>query len=196
MSIFLKSILAGMMIALGGFVYITVNNQYIGAFLFSLGLLTIISKGYCLYTGKIYSLQLTYNDLDDKLSILVGNFIGSYFIIGGICRFIFNMNTDTMWALKTSRSYWTVFFLSVLCGVMMYLAVSLYKKEHNPLYVVMPIMFFILTGCEHCVANMFYMSLASCLQPSDIMFLWVNIIGNSIGSIVWYKFELLSNKGD
>lgn len=189
MNLFINSIFGGMMIGLGGFAYLSVDNKYIGVFLFSLGLLTIISKGYFLYTGRIYDLKPTFSDIDDKLTMLIGNMIGSYLIIGGICKFALKMNTDLMWSAKVNKDPISAFASSVLCGVAMYLAVSLYKKEKNPLYVIMPIMFFILTGCEHCVANMYYMSLASVTDFNDLIFLFINIFGNSIGSILWYKLE-------
>lgn len=191
MSLFINSIFGGMMIGLGGFAYLSVDNKYIGAFLFSLGLLTIISKGYSLYTGRIYNLKPTFTDIDDKLTMLTGNMIGAYFIIGGLCRFALKMDTGLMWEVKTNKSLVSVFALSILCGIAMYLAVTLYSKEENPLYTIMPIMFFILTGCEHCIANMYYMSLVPTIDANDIMFLLVNIFGNSVGSILWHKLEQL-----
>ena len=41
----LKSFLAGVAIALGGYVYLSCENKYVGAFLFSVGLLTVLYFG-------------------------------------------------------------------------------------------------------------------------------------------------------
>ena len=49
----LKSFLAGVAIALGGYVYLSCENKYVGAFLFSVGLLTVLYFGLNLYTGRI-----------------------------------------------------------------------------------------------------------------------------------------------
>ena len=178
------------MIGMGGFVYLSVENKYIGAFLFALGLLTIISKGYNLYTGKIYDLSLNYHSIIEKVDMLVYNFIGSYFIAGGIVRVI-GIRTDELWLNKLDKGFFEVFFLSVICGVLMYLAVTLYRKEQNPLYVIMPIMVFILSGCEHCIANIFYWSLHTnpMITLEIPLYILVNILGNSLGSIIFYQLD-------
>ena len=49
----LKGIYAGLMIGIGGTVYLSVENTIIGSFLFSIGLLMICMYGMNLYTGKI-----------------------------------------------------------------------------------------------------------------------------------------------
>jgi nitrite transporter NirC len=54
----IKALLAGVMIAFCGYGCLSIENKYISAFLFSFGLLTIISKGYELFTGKVYSLKI------------------------------------------------------------------------------------------------------------------------------------------
>ena len=46
-----KSILAGILIGLGCVIYVASPVKYVGSCLFSLGLLTIMIKGYFLYTG-------------------------------------------------------------------------------------------------------------------------------------------------
>ena len=185
----IKSVLAGFMIGMGSFIYLSVENKYIGAFLFALGLLTIISKGYNLYTGKIYDFRLKLHSIEEKCNMLLGNFIGGYFFAGGMIRAI-GIRTDDLWSYKLDKGILEVFFLSVICGILMYLAVTLYKKEQNPLYVIMPIMVFILAGCEHCIANIFYWSLYT--NPMDIripIYIIINILGNSIGSIIFYQLE-------
>ena len=58
MKYFISAIFAGMMISFGGIVYLSCLNfsvlgSTIGSFLFSLGLLTVVARGYDLYTGKI-----------------------------------------------------------------------------------------------------------------------------------------------
>ena len=48
---FIKGIFAGFLIAIGGTAFLAVSNNYIGAFLFSIGLLMICIYGMNLFTG-------------------------------------------------------------------------------------------------------------------------------------------------
>ena len=47
---FLKSILAGIMISIGCMVFLSCENKYIGSFLFSIGLITVVVFDLNLYT--------------------------------------------------------------------------------------------------------------------------------------------------
>ena len=51
--IFLRSLLTGVAIAIGGTVYLSCPNKYLGAFLFGIGLFVILSFGFNLFTGKV-----------------------------------------------------------------------------------------------------------------------------------------------
>lgn len=192
----IKALLAGIIIAFCGYSYLSIENKYLGAFLFSFGLLTIISKGYELFTGKIYTLKISSKlDLGDKLTMLFMNFIGAS-LIGVAFRFSTGLRTDALWEAKLSNSWFAVIVLSFFCGVLMFLAVTLYVKEHNPLYVIMPIMLFILTGCEHCIANMFYLTLVSEISWEHLIYLLINIIGNAVGSLVFFNLEIKKKQED
>ena len=63
--------------------------------------------------------------------------------------------------------------------------IFMYKKKSDSLYVIMPIMIFILCGFDHCIANMYYFAInpVPALQLRTLFFFIINIIGNSIGSI-------------
>lgn len=50
---FVKSIYAGIMIGLGGIAYLAVQGGLLGAFLFSIGLISVIEFDLNLYTGKV-----------------------------------------------------------------------------------------------------------------------------------------------
>ena len=73
----LKAIIAGMYIGIAGLVYLSLDNHIVGAFLFSFGLLVIVTRGYYLYTGKIgYLLPYSKGYLLTILKTLLGNIIG------------------------------------------------------------------------------------------------------------------------
>ena len=80
LQILVSSIGAGVLIALGGFVYLSFkdNNLFLASFLFSLGLITIISFKLYLFTGKVgYIFDNKPNFLLDLLVCWIGNLIGS-----------------------------------------------------------------------------------------------------------------------
>ena len=77
---FVKGILAGIMIAIGGTVFLSLDNKILGATFFSIGLFMILTNGMNLYTGKIgYILQNDKKYLVEVLATLIGNFVGTYF---------------------------------------------------------------------------------------------------------------------
>ena len=50
---FVYAILAGVSIAIGGTVFLSVENKMIGALLFTVGLFTVCTFGFNLFTGKV-----------------------------------------------------------------------------------------------------------------------------------------------
>ena len=70
------SILAGIMIAIGGIVYLEVGG-IIGAFLFSMGLLAVLNFKLELFTGKAGLLATNEIDWYSLGRIWIGNFIGT-----------------------------------------------------------------------------------------------------------------------
>lgn len=189
----IKGIFAGIMIGIGGVVFIALENKIVGSFLFSLGLLTICIKGYNLYTGKIgYIVFEKINYLLLLLATLIGNFIGTN-VVGVLIR---NTRFDSyievannLAKVKLGDSLVSIFILSVFCGILMFLAVDSFKKGKDIYSKYIPIhlcvMVFILCGFEHCVANMVYFSIAGIYSLKMFLYLFVMVLGNSVGSIVF-----------
>ena len=50
---FLYAVLAGMAIALGGAVFLALDNKILGALFFTVGLFTVCVNGFNLFTGKV-----------------------------------------------------------------------------------------------------------------------------------------------
>lgn len=76
----LKSIMAGICIGVGGIVYLSLDNKMVGAALFASGLFTICTLGYNLFTGK--ACYLPGSEQKGKyllwlLQIWVGNLVGA-----------------------------------------------------------------------------------------------------------------------
>lgn len=182
--ILIKSIYAGFMIGIGGVVYLSVDNKIIGSLFFSFGLLTIVTQGFCLYTGKIGFVKEK-KELADMAVTAAGNYIGTL-----TAAFLFRaahlpVDSSKIVEAKLENSILNIFILSILCGVMMYLAIDNYNKNKNIVFVIAPVMIFILSGFEHSIASMFYFNLAGSFQLKSFGYLLVMIIGNGIGAKVF-----------
>lgn len=187
----IKGIYAGIMIGIGGTVFLSVSNTVMGSFLFSIGLLMICMYGMNLYTGKIgYVLINKFNYIYELLLSLLGNFVGTFLVAflirntrySTLCKRALSISN-----IKLSDNLLSIFILSIFCGILMYLAVNNYKKATNEIGkyigIFLCVMVFILCGFEHCVANMYYFSLAG-LSFKSLLYLLIMILGNSAGSIL------------
>lgn len=179
-----KAIYAGFMIGVGGVVYLSLENKMVGALLFSFGLLTIVNQGFFLYTGKI-GFARTKEDCKNIPLIIIGNLIGTW-ITAALCRLAgMQISSSAICEAKLAKSPVSIFILSVFCGIMMYLAIDNFNKCKNHLFIIAPVMIFILSGFEHSVANMFYFSLAGMWNGTSILYLLLMILGNGIGAKVF-----------
>ncbi len=187
----LKGIYAGILIGIGGCVYLSVKSTIAGSFLFSIGLLTICMYQMNLYTGKIGYILINKLDYIYELLIsLIGNFIGT-FIVGyciNLTRLNLYVRASEIVKIKLNDSLLSIFVLSVFCGMLMYIAVNNYKNSKNEIGkyigIFMCVMTFILCGFEHCVANMFYIAVSKLISLKALLYLLVMVLGNSLGSII------------
>lgn len=188
----IKSIFAGIMIGIAGTVYLRVDNNLFGAFLFSIGLLVICMYGMNLFTGKVgYVLINKFNYIYELLITIVGNFIGTFLVARLVLLTRFKSISDKavdLVNLKLNDNLLSIFILSMLCGILMYIAVNNYKKINNEIgkysCIFMCVMVFILSGFEHSIANMYYISVANLLSLKSLLYIFVMLLGNSIGSIL------------
>lgn len=180
--VFIKAILSGFMIAFGCIIYLMCPNKMVGALLFSFGLLTIVCRELYLFTGKIGYIRQV--GIVNILLTILGNFVGTY-IIGTtiqLTRLPIAESVSSVVSTKLNDSIPSLFILSIACGVMMYLAVDSYKKSRSWLFVILPVVIFILSGFEHSIANMCYFTLANVWEPRTFLLIGVMILGNAIGS--------------
>ena len=175
-----KSIAASLLIALGNYV-LKVGNP-LGPFLFALGLLGVCYMGQNLFTGKCGFLFEDKIKITDLLLILIFNLIAGYLF--GLAFSITDKEVFANAVLKVSTwdISWAFFIKSILCGVVMYIAVYLYRQK-TPLGIIYGIPLFIFCGFQHCIANIITMGVARTFHSSII----IAIIGNFLGSLlIWY----------
>ncbi len=186
-----KSIIGGFLIGFGGTVYLNMDNKIVAAFLFGLGLFTIINFELNLYTGKIG--YLSKENWKEILLTLIGNFIGTnlfaFLVLQTRLAGKLKEAVAPAVELKLSDNLLSTFILAIFCGILMSIAVGTFKKFPNilgTLAVFLCVAVFILAGFEHCVANMFFFALSS--SPADyLLTLLVAIAGNSLGGIAFYR---------
>ena len=189
----IKSVLAGIMIGIGGTIYLSIDNKVVGASLFGIGLFMIVIYGFNLYTGKIGYLVDNFNFKYIKMLVitLIGNFIGTFFV-GYILKFtrIYSLIHDKAKLLvnvKLDDSLISILILAFFCGILMYLAVNTYKENKDIskyLGVFLGVIVFILCGFEHCIANMYYFSVANIWNLNTLLYLLIMILGNSLGGML------------
>lgn len=201
MKYFLKnlvsSIIAGILIAIGGIAFIMCkyklnsNADLMGSLLFSIGLFSILIYGLNLFTGKVcYFFHENTKFKLNLLTILLGNFIGAS-VTGYLFRFsasegVLELATKICEA-KLQNSHIQCFLLSCFCGVMIYLAVNIYKEAEHVLAkyfaVVFGVVIFIICGFEHCVATMYYFSVANMWNLTTFVYFLIMVLGNSVGGV-------------
>lgn len=188
--IFLKAAAAGITIGIGGAVYLTLENKVIGAVLFGVGLYTIVLNGLFLYTGKVGYLI---SAKDKKAYILqliftwLGNFAGTALAAAAISATrIRNLGrtAEVICKTKLADTPHSILILAVFCGILMYAAVDGFREKGNPLILFFCVTVFILCGFEHCIANMFYFSLAGAWSLRAVIYLLLMTLGNSVGGIL------------
>ena len=201
---FLYAIMAGAFIAMGGVVFLSLDNKIVGAFMFSLGLFAVCTLKYNLFTGKVG--YLFCNDVKTYLPwclmVWVGNLVGSI-IVAELVRLtrvapgIIEKSTKLV-QVKADDSLISLFVLGIFCNIMVVHAVDQYLNNPHEigkyLGIIMSIMVFILCGFEHCIADMFYIQMARMWNSQTIIALIVITLGNVLGGILIPTMRKINTK--
>jgi formate/nitrite transporter len=192
----LMSVMAGIYIGLGaqGFI-LAYDSIFIRAAVFPVGLMLIILVGGELFTGNCL---MTFALLQKKirassyvsvlLQVLAGNFLGGA-IIAGLLYMGGVYNNPVMAAriieiadAKLSLPFVQVVSKGILCNILVSSAVWFSVTSRDTTGKILgswfPVMFFVLCGYEHVVANMFYLPMASFLDSS------INIANMTVKNLI------------
>ncbi len=184
-----KSIAAAVLISLGDYALLKLGNP-IGPVIFSLGLLGVCYMGLNLFTGKCGFLIQDKIKIIDLIRILIVNLIAGYLI--GLVFSITDKEVFTNAVAKVAT--WDIsvsfFIKSILCGIIMYIAVYMYRLG-TPLGIIFGIPLFIFCGFQHCIANIITLGTARTFDYSIL----ICIIGNFIGSLLmWWISKDIKEK--
>lgn len=190
-STFVSAILAGFAIALGGTIFLSVENKVVGAFFFTIGLFVVCTSGLHLFTGKVCYTFENGKDYAAMLPVIwLGNLAGT-----ALAAFLIRLTraasiaekAAAMCAVKTSDSLLSLFVLGFFCNIFIYIGVDGYKNIPHEvgkyLALVFGVVGFILCGTEHCVADMFYFSAAGAWSLRAVLCLFVITLGNCAGGV-------------
>lgn len=197
--VLLKGILSGIVVGIAGTGYLAAytytGNKIIGGLLFSFALVTIVSRNYALYTGRIgYLLPHKKGYLLHILKVLFSNIIGVA-IAGLLIRLSgIEINGITMVSQATatlndklSFKWYQTFILAIFCGILMYIGVDSSKKKiadiNKVFLLVGSVIVFLVAGFEHSIATLFYLFLGEIWSLKLIAYIIIMIIGNAVGGI-------------
>ena len=187
--------LAGAMISIGCAVYLACQNKYVGAVMFSVALLTICYKGYNLYTGKI-GFIVNNHSKDDFHSLLLG-LLGNTLAMmtfGALLGLAIPSLKETAIGVvgaKLSQTFLSALIRAIFCGILMYIAVSLYREKKTIVGIIFCIPVFILSGFEHSIADMGYFAVAGEWSAKGLGYIWTIILGNTIGAMLFPALKLI-----
>ena len=191
LDVFLRALCTGFAIGIGGAVYLSCDNKYLGAFLFGTGLFTILTFGFNLFTGKVgYAVEREPAYILELLIVWLGNFggaaISAYMLLNTRISGIAD-KARAMCEIKLADDLLSTFFLAFFCGMLMFIAADGYKTIKNPVgqicVVFLPVVVFILSGFEHCIANMFYFTIAEAWSFKALGYLMIMTLGNAVGGM-------------
>lgn len=191
----MDGIAAGIMISIGCAVYLACSAKgelgtYVGAVFFAVALLTICIKGYSLFTGKVG--YIPENHSKDAVSTLLlglfGNAIATCLFGYLLSLAIPNMGerANVICTAKLTQEFWQTFIRAIFCGVLMYVAVSIYREgEHGKMSgIFFAVPAFILSGFEHSIANMCYFGASGIVSFEAFLYIVIVILGNAVGGML------------
>ena len=216
----LLGILAGLAIGLGSFLFILLKTfvpgefgKILGSLIFAVGLFLVCTFGLSLYTGKIGLVFEKKQETAYYISLpvmLIGNAIG-IIGLGYICYFIFRgtplfdtaisvtaVRTGAYEIITSPEPFFATFIKGFACGLCVYLAVKSFAADRLGVAGILLLVFFVFVfvyfGFEHCIANMFYFSMANMWDAGAFIDLALVIVANSVGTIPGVVLLKLINK--
>ena len=190
---FAYGVMAGFFVSIGGTAFLSIENRVVAALFFTTGLFAISNYGFNLFTGKVcYLLDNGPGYLWDLALIWLGNLGGTLIATAllGLTR-VHAALAETaapLVAAKLGDGLLSVFVLSVFCNVLIFIAVDGYRIIPDALgkylALFLGVAVFAISGFEHCVANMYFISLTGSWSADAVLFIIVNTVGNSLGGLL------------
>ena len=204
----LLGVLAGMAISIGGVAFLVAKtlevdfgggvalaatSRVAGALFFTVGLFMVCVFSLNLFTGKVgFALDKKPSYIANLVVIWIGNLLGAMGVgyLLRCTRFTNNLVpvAEAVSSGKINDSFLSIFILAIFCNILIFLAVYGFNKFESPLFKALALFFgvsvFVLAGFEHCVANMFYFSIANAWGGDAIVCILATTLGNIVGGLL------------
>lgn len=192
MNTFIKSMISGIIVGIGGSIYLASKDPVIGATLFSFGLFFVLYYQFKLFTGMIgFALDKDKKTNLSMLIVILGNFIGT-FITASLIKLtrtidIILPKATEVANIKLNDSWLSILILAFFCGILMYLACYLFYKDIKDyvkiIAIFLSVVVFTLLGFEHSIANMYYFSVSNSWSIHTVLYTLLALSGNAMGSL-------------
>ncbi|MDD6302866.1 MAG: formate/nitrite transporter family protein [Bacillales bacterium] len=199
LKVLLSAFLAGVMISLGGVAYIgfkAISHEVAGALLSSFGLMMVLLYGYNLFSAKMgYLLEENALYILEIVLSWFGNYLGA-FVIGITLKGTrllkdtskFYLALKEIMEVKSNDDMISIFLISILTGIIIYLAVNTYKKAEQPIArfgsVILASCLISIIGLEETTIQVFLTSAYSPFNGVLSLNLVYITLGNAIGAII------------
>ncbi|MTI67549.1 MAG: formate/nitrite transporter family protein [Firmicutes bacterium] len=175
--------------------------KLIGASVFPVGLMLVVMAGAELFTGNnlmslaVLDKKITFKGmLRNWIIVYIGNFIGSILLAwilskSGLYKSDMATKAIAIAKGKVELTFLSAFIRAILCNIVVVLAVWFSTASKfvtgKILAIWFPIMMFVLSGFEHCVANMFFIPMGKFAGANFTWTeMWNNLIPVTIGNII------------
>ncbi len=198
---FLEGFSAGLMITIGCSVYLACvgeGQKVVGAILFAVALLTICFMKMSLFTGKVGFIPFSHTkeDVSALLLGLLGNAVATCGLgmLLGLALPNLSEIAKTLYEAKLAQQWWSTLIRATFCGVLMYIAVAIFRNDKSIAGIVFAVPVFILSGFEHSIANMCYFGFSLNFSFDAFVYVWIVIIGNAMGGMILPLLKIAGEK--
>ena len=175
-----RSLFAGLLIGLGACGFLALGGIP-GAIIFAFGLIGVVLSGVPLYTGRAGVMPL--NQTGSLVLIWLFNVLGC--ILLGLLMMSLGgepvERAQTVVAGRLAQGPWRAFLRAIGCGLIIDIAVWMYRSTKNILPVLFGVPLFILCGFYHSIADVVYLVAAWKWNPAILWYYPVIVLGNFVG---------------
>lgn len=175
-----RSLFAGLLIGLGACGFLALGGIP-GAIIFAFGLIGVVLSGVPLYTGRAGVMPL--NQTGSLVLIWLFNVLGC--ILLGLLMMSLGgepvERAQTVVAGRLAQGPWRAFLRAIGCGLIIDIAVWMYRSTKNILPVLFGVPLFILCGFYHSIADVVYLVAAWKWDPAILWYYPVIVLGNYVG---------------
>ncbi len=175
-----KSFFAGILIGLGACGYLALGGLP-GAIIFAFGLIGVVLSGSLLYTGRAGVMKLS--ETGSLVMIWLFNILAC--ILLGLLMMSLGgepvERAQTAVAGRLAQGPWRSFLRAVGCGLIIDIAVWMYRTTKNILPVLFGVPLFIVCGFYHSIADVVYLVAAWKWSPDILWYYPIIVLGNYAG---------------